>query len=77
MASKKLNEAVTVHLSAGLAEAIKNVSFNKGVTPSKWFRDLADKEIKEQRLQAKSTIAATACLENAANCENDEDFEDE
>lgn len=73
MASKKLNEAVTVHMSAGLAEAIKNVSFKKGITPSKWFRDLADKELKEQRLQAQFMVDATLCLENDENYENYDD----
>ena len=70
MASKKLTEAMTVHLSAELSEAIKNVSFKDGVTPSKWLRDLASKELKNQYLQAKSTVATLAMLENAENSEN-------
>jgi hypothetical protein len=77
MAKQKLTEAVTVHLSTDLSEAIKNVSFKDGVTPSKWLRDLANKELKNQYLQAKSTVATLAMLENAENCENGfEDFDD-
>ena len=78
MAKQKLTEAVTVHLSTDLSEAIKNVSFKDGVTPSKWLRDLANKELKNQYLQAKSTVATLAMLENAENCENGfEDYDDE
>ncbi len=77
MVSKKLTEAVTVHLSPSLSEAIKNVSFQKGITPSEWFRELASEDLKNQYLQAKSTLATLAVLGNDENFENAGNFEGE
>lgn len=76
MASKsKLTDCIPTHLTRDSANAVKNFAFDEDATPSQWVRRLIDDEINRRRLQAQSTLAATACLANDANETND--FEDE
>ena len=77
MAERKilLTEAMTVHLSEPLFEAIKERSFSRGITPSKWLRELADKELRNEYLQAQATIKALSKLGNSENSENSENYQ--
>lgn len=74
---QKLDCSIPCHLTADYAEAVKSLAGAKDMKPSKWLRQLVVAEINRQRLQAQSTLAATACLANDANETNDEEYDDE
>lgn len=71
----KLTSSIPVHLTDDFANAVKNLAFSEDMKPSKWVRQLVEREVRQRRLQAQTTMQA---LGNLANCENDEnDFGDD
>ncbi|AGH57481.1 hypothetical protein PSYG_00020 [Psychrobacter phage pOW20-A] len=70
---QKITDSIPCHLTADYAEAVKSLAGAEDIKPSKWLRRLVVAEINRLRLQAQSTLAATSCLANVSNDEDEDD----
>lgn len=79
-AKQTINTCVPCHLTSDSAFAVKNLAFSKNQSASEWLRQLVEKELSRELLQAQATLMALGSIangengENAANGENDYDL---
>lgn len=63
----KLTECMPCHLTGSSALAVKNLAMSKDISVSEWIRQLVEKELNRELLQAQSTLRALGGLENVKN----------
>lgn len=68
--SPKLTECMPCHLTIGSADAVKNLALSKDISVSEWIRQLVERELSRELLQAQSTLRALSSLANEQNAEN-------
>lgn len=69
----KLTECMPCHLTSSSALAVKNLAMSKDISVSEWIRQLVEKELRQELLQAQTTLRALGGLQNAENGANDYD----